>query len=436
MASFESELPESAWAQIQYKHQISDSCHEKMRTKMDEVNESRETKTVTLYHMLHGDKRAESRFLSYAPQIPCNFAAANQNPEYPLWYSLIVEQDLNHNFPKLSKKPELKSDQDQEDRAEIQYMLEIRNGFSKKASSQDVEHVKLLHDLIFKVEVFEKQALESGIHFVSETPEDDDEEDTRKISGIFTEKSIATIRHVLYEFMHYNWEHGEMKLYCSEHLQERWLHIKAKSAPHHVYVLMQKLEEIAGLVSENRLTIPMDTNQIPGNKIFATHNIIHPLPHLFKGPPCTTTYFVELWRVTDLATEYINTRTPDPEDADYEDVIKLLDHLQDAWLQDLSLLYKSDSPLFQDPKEETAIQIASLNAIKAQEPTFCSFGVLPRWHGIPYQHAQIKEKWGVTDDDAEDLEGHLHVAYDKILTRLNDEDAEMENGDCDFERQR
>jgi hypothetical protein len=243
MASFGSDFPESAWAQIQYKHQISDSCDEKMRTKMDEVNESRETKTVTLYHMLHGDKRAESRFLSYAPQIPCYFAAANKNPKSPLWYSLVVEQDLNQGFPKLSKKPDSDSNQDQEDNSEIQYMLEIRNGSSKKASSQDAEYLKLLHDLIIKVEV--------------------------------------------------------------------------------------------------------DKN----------------------------------------------------------------------------------SPLFQDPTEKVALQIASIKAIQTQEPTFCTFGVLPRWHGIPYQYAQIKEKWDVTDDEAENLEGHLHVAYDEILTRLNGQDAEMESGD-------
>jgi hypothetical protein len=295
MASFEAKSMELPWTQIQYEHQIPDLCYRKMRAKMDEVNESRETKTVTLYHMLHGDKREESQTLSYAPQIPRNFAAANQNPKHPLWYSLIDEPNLNQDSPKLSKKSDSNSDQDQEERAEIQYMLEIRNGFTKKASFQDVEYLKLLHDLDLKVEIFEKQAFEPGIRPDLEIPEyDDDDEWTHKISGVFTQNSIAPLRHVLYEFIHYDWEHNKMQLYCTEHLQERWRHIKAKSASHQILILLQKLEEVVGLGSDERLTISVNSNQIPENKIFTTRNLIHHLPHLSKGPPCTISYFVKL----------------------------------------------------------------------------------------------------------------------------------------------
>jgi hypothetical protein len=63
MASSRSETSEAAWAQIQYRQQIPDVCHKRMQEEMADLNEGRDTKTVTLYHMLHGDKRDEPRNL-------------------------------------------------------------------------------------------------------------------------------------------------------------------------------------------------------------------------------------------------------------------------------------------------------------------------------------------------------------------------------------
>jgi hypothetical protein len=402
MATLRSQPREAAWAQIQYKQQIPDVCHKRMQEKMADLNEGRDTKTVTLYRMLHGDKRDEPQNLLYAPKIPRNFAAANKDLKPPSWYSSIVEQDLRIDFPKPSEKPDLDSDEEQEDNPDIHYMLEIRNGFSKRASCQDVKYLKLLHDLVLKVEGIEKQTLESQIRVDSASHNNEDEEDNTKISGLFTEEVISPLRHVLFEFIHYDWEHQEMGLYCTEHLQKRWLHIKAKFAPHHAYILMQKLEEIAKLATNNRLTIPATSTEILETEIFATRNIIHPSPHRFRGPPCTTSYFVELWEVTDLATHYIETRIPDPSNF--------------------------DNLLFSDPHKAVVSQIASIRAIRAKAPAFCTLAVLPRWHGIPGQYAQIKHKWGITDVEAEDLDGHLHVAYDEILTKLKGGDVEMEDG--------
>jgi hypothetical protein len=428
MASLRSRSTEAAWAQIQYKQQIPDLCHKRMQEKMADLNEGRDTKTVTLYHMLHGEKRDEPQNLLYAPKIPRNFAAANKNTKPPSWYSLIVDQDLRVDFPKPSEKPDLDSDEEQEDNPDIDYMLEIRNGFSKKASCQDVKYLKLLHDLVLKVEGIEKQTLESQIRVDSASHNDEDGEDNPEISRLFTETAIAPLRHVLFEFVHYDWSHNKMSLYCTEHLQKRWLSIKAKSAPHHAYLLIQKLEEIAKLGVNNRLTIPATSTEILENEIFATRNIVHPLPHRFKGPPCKISYFVELWEVTDLATHYIETRIPDPSNFEFAEVIALLDRLWDAWFQDLSLLYQKHNLLFSDPHKQVVSQIASVKAIQAKAPTFCTLAVLPRWHGIPLQYAEIKEKWGITDVEAEDLDGHLHIAYDEILTKFQDGDVEMEDG--------
>jgi hypothetical protein len=400
---------ELAWAQIEYEQQIPDLCYRKMEERMEEINESRDTKTVTLYHMLHGDKRFKPRNLLYAPQIPFNFAAANKNLKPPAWYSLIVEGDPDNDFP----------DPNEERTPDIHYMLEIRNGFVKRASCQDVEYLQLLHDLVLKVEANEKQALKEQNRPASEY--DDGGEDDYRISV------IAPLRHVLFEFMHYDWEHKKMGHYCTQHLGERWLYVNAKSAPHHANLLIQKLEEIAKLRPQARLTIPVGSGKSIGNEPFATPNIVHPLPRLVESPRCTVSYFVELWEVTNLATDYIKDWRPDP--ADYTEAITFLDRLSDVWFQDLSMLYEKDCLLFQDPKEERASQIASIKAIREQVPSFCSLAVLPRWHGIPYMYAQLKEKWGVTDTEAEDLDAHLHVAYDEILTEHNGEDLEMKDED-------
>lgn len=160
---------------------------------------------------------------------------------------------------------------------------------------------------------------------------------------------------------------------------------------------------------------------------FATPNIVHPLPHLIESPRCKISYFVELWKVTDLATDHIKNWRPDP--VNYIEAINFLDRLADAWSQDMSMLYEKDCLLFPDPKKEIAAQIASIKAIQDQAPTFCSLAVLPRRHGIPYLYAQVKDKWGVTDQEAEDLDAHLHVAYNEILTKHNGEDLEMEDED-------
>lgn len=398
---------ELAWAQIEYEQQIPDLCHTKMEEKMDEINENRDTKTVTLYHMLHGDKRDKPRHLLYAPQIPFNFAAANKNLKPLSWYSLIVEGGLDKDFP----------DPDEERTPDIHYMLEIRNGFVKRASCKDVEYLKLLHDLVLKVEDNEKQALKEQNRPASE--HHDDGEDDYKISV------VAPLRRVLFEFMHYDWEHKKMGLYCTQHLGERWLHVEARSVPHHVYLLIQKLEEVAGLPSQARLTIPVDPHKSVGNEAFATPNIVHPLPHLVGSSRCKISYFIELWKVTDMATDYIKNWRPNP--VNYTEAITFLDRLSDAWFQDLSMLYERDCLLYQDPKEEVAAQFASIKAIREQAPSFCSLAVLPRWHGIPYLYAQLKHKWGVTDEEAEDLDADLHVAYNEILTKHNREYLDQED---------
>lgn len=406
---------ELAWAQIEYEHQIPDLCHEKMKSKMQEINESSDSKTVSLYHMLHGNKREKPQSLPYARQIPCNFAAANNKAKSPAWYSLIVEGDPDEAFPDPGEQHTLGPDEEQEEDPDIRYMLEVRNGLIKRALTQDVEYLKLLHDLVIKVEATEKQELAKQIRPASES----------ETSGTFTEKSIASLRHVLFEFIHYDWEHKKMELYCTKHLGEQWLSVKAKSGSHHAYILIQKLEEVAGLRQQKRLTIPVGSGRSLRNEPFVTSNIIHPLPHLVESSPCRISYFVELWEVTDLATDYIKNWRPNP--TNYTELITFLDRLSDVWFQDLSLLYEKNSHLFQDPKKEVAVQVASIKAIKAQVPTFCTLAILPRWHGIPYLYAQLKHKWGVTDEEAEDLDGHLHVAYDETLTKLDSEDLEMDN---------
>lgn len=414
---------ELAWAQIEYEQQIPDVCHRKMVETMEEINEIRDSKTVTLYHMLHGDKRDKPMNLLYARQIPLNFAAANNKAKPPAWYSLIVEGDPDENFPDPKEKPTLAPDEEHEEDPDIHHMLKIRNGFIKRASSRDVEYLKLLHDLVLQVEAIEIQNLEKQIRPALE--HDDNERIGSETSGTFTEKSIAALRHVLFEFTHYDWEHKKMGLYCAQHLGELWLSLGAKSGSHHAYLLMQKLEEVAGLRANARLTISVGSGKILENELFATPNIIHPLPHLVDSPRCKIPYFVELWQVTDLATDYIKDWKPDL--IDYSEIITFLDRLSDAWFQDLSVLYEKDSHLFQDPKKEVAIQVASIKAIRAQVPTFCTLAIFPRWHGIPYLHTQLKHKWKVTDEEAEDLDVHLHVAYDDILTKLKKEDLEMDN---------
>lgn len=415
---------ELAWAQIEYEQQIPDACHQKMVDSTEEINESRESEAVTLYHMLHGDKRDKSRNLLYARQIPLNFAAANNKAKPPAWYSLIVEGDLDEEFPGPKEKHTLGPDEEYDEDLDIRYMLEIRNGLIKRASTQDVEYLKLLHDLVFKVEAIEIQNLEKQIYPALER--DIGEEVESETSGTFTEESIAALRHVLFEFIHYDWEHKKMRLYCTVHLGELWLSVNAKSGSHHAYILMRKLEEVAGLRANARLTIPMKSGRRVQDEPFATPNVIHPLPHLVESPRCTISYFVELWEVTDLATDYIKNWRPNP--TTYPDMITFLDRLSDVWFQDLSLLYEKNSHLFQDPKKGVSTQIASVEAIRAKSPTFCTFAILPRWHGIPYLYAQLKHTWGVTDEEAEDLDAHLHVAYDDILTKLNDEDLKMKHG--------
>ncbi|KEQ72927.1 hypothetical protein M436DRAFT_82199 [Aureobasidium namibiae CBS 147.97] len=421
MANLES--TELAWAQIEYQHQIPDLCHEKMKSKMQEINESSDSKTVSLYHMLHGDQREKPQSLPYARQIPCNFAAANNKAKSPAWYSLTVEGDPGQEFPDSNEMHTLGPDGEYEEHPDIRYMLEIRNGLVKRASIQDVENLKLLHDLVLKVEAIEKQNLEKQIRPASEIL--DDEKIEVGTSGTFTEKSIAGLRHVLFEFVHYDWEHKKIRFYCTTHLGEQWLSVEAKSGSHHAYKLIQKLEEVAGLRPQARLTIPVGSGRSLENEVFVTFNIVHPLPHLVESPRCKISYFVELWEVTDLATDYIKDWRPNP--TDYSDIITFLDRLSDVWFQDLSLLYEKHSCLFQDPKKKVATQVASIKVIKAQVPTFCSLAVLPRWHGIPHLYAQLKHKWGVTDEEAEDLDGHLHVAYDEILTKLTGEDLELDN---------
>jgi len=406
---------ELAWAQIEYEHQIPDLCHEEMESKMQEINESSDSKTVSLYYMLHGDKREKPQSLPYARQIPCNFAAANNKAKSPAWYSLIVEGDPDEAFPDPEEQHTLGPDEEQEENPDIRYMLEVRNGLIKRASIQDVEYLKLLHDLVLKVEATEKQELKKRIRPASES----------ETSGTFTEESIASLRHALFEFIHYDWEHKKMKLYCIKHLGEQWLSVKAKSGSHHAYILIQKLEEVAGLRQQKRLTIPVGSGRSLENELFVTSSTIHPLPHLVESSRCKISYFVELWEVTDLATDYIKNWRPNP--TDYTDIITYSDRLSDVWFQDLSLLYEKHSCLFQDPKKEVAVQVASIKAIKAQVPTFCTLAILPRWHGIPYLYAQLKHKWGVTDEEAEDLDGHLHMAFDEILTKLNDEDLDQDN---------
>ena len=201
---------ELAWAQIEYEHQIPDLCHEEMESKMQEINESSDSKTVSLYYMLHGDKREKPQSLPYARQIPCNFAAANNKAKSPAWYSLIVEGDPDEAFPDPEEQHTLGPDEEQEENPDIRYMLEVRNGLIKRASIQDVEYLKLLHDLVLKVEATEKQELKKRIRPASES----------ETSGTFTEKSIAGLRHVLFEFIHYDWEHKKMELYCTKHLGE------------------------------------------------------------------------------------------------------------------------------------------------------------------------------------------------------------------------
>jgi len=418
-------MADLVWAQIKYEHQIPDASHKKMVKKMEEMNEGHNTRTVTLYHILHGDKRDKPQGLPYARQLPLNFAAANKILILPSWYSSFVEGDLDEDFPNPEDMCTSNTAEEPEDDPNIHYMLAIRNGFTKSASCHDVKYLKLLHDLILKVEAITKQALEEQFRPISE--DDSDEDDQHQISGIFTQKAIAPLRHVLFEFMHYNWKYKKMELYSIDHLSECWTQVKAKSAPHHAYILMQKLEEAAGLDPQKRLTISAGSGKRVENEPFATPNIIHPLPHLVESPRCKISYFVELWQVTDLATDYIRNWKSSP--SNFTDKINFLDRLSDVWFQDLSLLYEKNSRLYQDPKKQVASQIASIEAIRAQAPKFCSLAVLPRWHGIPYLYAQLKHKWGITDEEAEDLDGHLHVAYDEILTQLNGEDLEMDDFD-------
>ncbi|KAH0279859.1 hypothetical protein KCU91_g1435, partial [Aureobasidium melanogenum] len=436
MATLESE--DSAWAQIEYEQQNTGICHGRMLKRMQEVNESRSAKTVTLYHMLHGDKLEKPKSLLYASQIPRNFAAANKNAKHPDWYRLLVEPGLHDSisYPNLTIKPAFGPVQDDPD---IHHMLEIRNGFFKRASAQNVEYLKLLHDLVHKVEDIERQKLENVMFMAAARAvlRDDDEfdeideidEDECNTSGNFKVEAIAPLRHVLFEFMHYDWDHKKMGLYCAEHLRELWLDVKAKSAPHHAYILIQKLEEVTGLKADSeRLTVTVGSGQRVEDEPFAASSIVHPLPHLVSDECCTTDYFAELWEVTEIANDYINTRRSDP--ADKADVRDMLQRLSKVWHQDLSLLYKKGSHLFfRDLKEQNALQVATnLKSIHSRIPKFCSLAVLPLWHNIPYLYARLKEAYGVPNRfAAEDLCQHLHIAYDDIITNLNHEDQEMED---------
>ncbi|KAH0361031.1 hypothetical protein KCU65_g8980, partial [Aureobasidium melanogenum] len=460
MATLKSE--DVAWAQIKYEQKITTTCYAEMLLKMDEVNDNRSTKTVTLYHILHGDKQDKPLKLLYAPQIPRNFAAANRYAKHPDWYYSLVQPGLYDSiaYPDSTIKPALGSAQDGPD---IHRILEIRNGFVKRASAQDVEYLKLLHDLVHKVENIERQKLEElrsaatadgdddedyEIQEDNEIYEDDEahedqirdliennedagiEEDERNTSGTFKVEAIAPLRHVLFEFMHYDWNHKKMGLYCAEHLRQQWLVVGAESAPHHAYILIQKLEEVTGLRSDSeRLTVTVGSGQMIENEPFAASSVVHPLPHLVTDECCTTDYFAELWEVTAMANNYINTRRSDP--ADNADVHDVLLRLAKAWYQDLSLLYKKGSHLFfRDLKEQNALQIATnMKSIHSRIPNFCSLAVLPLWHNIPYLYARLKEAYGVSDETAEDLCQHLHIAYDDIIMNLDGGDEDMKDTD-------
>ncbi|KAG9623312.1 hypothetical protein KCU64_g20360, partial [Aureobasidium melanogenum] len=398
--------------------------------------------------MLHGDKLDKPANLLYASQIPRNFAAANKNAKHPDWYCLLVEpgrhESISYQNPTI--KPALRPVQNNPD---IHHMLEIRNGFVKRASAQDVEYLKLLHHLVHKVEVIERKKLAElksvaaadgdddeddetyegdEVHEVDEIHEDECHEDECNTSGIFKVEAIAPLRHVLFEFMHYDWNHKKMGLYCTEHLRQHWLDVQARFAPHHAYILIQKLEEVTGLRSDSeRLTVTVGSGQRVENEPFAASSIVHPLPHSITDECCTTKYFAELWEVTEIANGYINVRRSDPaSDADVHDVLQ---RLSEVWHQDLSLLYEKGSHLFfRDLKEQNALQIAiNLESIHSRVPNFCSLAVLPLWHNLPYLYARLKEAYRVSDETAEDLCQHLHVAYDDIITNLYDGDQDMED---------
>ncbi|KAG9844161.1 hypothetical protein KCU94_g14964, partial [Aureobasidium melanogenum] len=111
-------------------------------------------------------------------------------------------------YPDPTIKPALSPDQEQEDDPDIHHMLEIRNGFVKRASAQDVEYLKFLHNLVHRVEVIERQKLEELKSAAAADGDDDEDdgidEDECKTSGIFKVEAIAPLRHVLFEFMHYD----------------------------------------------------------------------------------------------------------------------------------------------------------------------------------------------------------------------------------------
>lgn len=137
-------------------------------------------------------------------------------------------------------------------------------------------------------------------------------------------------------------------------------------------------------------------------------------------------YFAELWEVTEIANVYIDTR----DSASNAYVLNVLQRLLNAWYQDLSLLYKKGSHLFfHELQEQNALQLASLEGVHSRVPNFCSLAVLSLWHNISYVYARLKDAYSVPNETAEDLNQHLHIAYNDITTKLENGDQQMEDAD-------